>query len=458
MMEFQHEQLESLEYPLPEEVLKYKMCGDFSGARKSIDRWLKRPVAEGLKTRLRLEREMLSLLPREFPYTKEQVLKLFQEKVPDFDSQDLERLDREGMAEWIFLEGEKHYIHNILRNVMDKDDEIRRRAGISEEQTEEEINLSGAIREMKEKGSLTKRFRLRTSVGLKDECFSPGMHLKVHLPLPAELHQVSDVKILDHSDCKVTIDPADSLFRAVCFEDTPTENKAYFVEYEYTVHAVYHDFSPEDKKKAEESFVRDPHVDLYTGEQAPHIRFTPYLRQLAEEIAGEEKDPLTVARKIYDYITEKVKYSYMKEYFLIPQIPQYCAENLRGDCGVQALLFITLCRICGIPAKWQSGIYAIPGYVGPHDWAMFYAEPYGWLYADPSFGGAAFHDGNEERRRFYFGNLDPFRMAANNAFAQPFACRKRFRPIDPYDNQSGEIESDERGFTAREVVSTKELL
>ena len=353
MMEFQHEQLESLEYPLPEEVLKYKMCGDFSGARKSIDRWLKRPVAEGLKTRLRLEREMLSLLPREFPYTKEQVLKLFQEKVPDFDSQDLERLDREGMAEWIFLEGEKHYIHNILRNVMDKDDEIRRRAGISEEQTEEEINLSGAIREMKEKGSLTKRFRLRTSVGLKDECFSPGMHLKVHLPLPAELHQVSDVKILDHSDCKVTIDPADSLFRAVCFEDTPTENKAYFVEYEYTVHAVYHDFSPEDKKKAEESFVRDPHVDLYTGEQAPHIRFTPYLRQLAEEIAGEEKDPLTVARKIYDYITEKVKYSYMKEYFLIPQIPQYCAENLRGDCGVQALLFITLCRICGITAKWQ---------------------------------------------------------------------------------------------------------
>lgn len=458
MMEFKHEQLISLEYPLPEEVLKYKMCGDFSSAQKSIERWLKRPIAEGLKTRLRLEREMLSLLPGEFPYTEEKVLELFREKVPDFDSQDLKRLDEEGLAEWIFLEGEKHYIHNILRNVMDKDDEIRKRAGVFGEQTEEEKNLCAAIREMKEKGSLTKRFHLRTSVGLREECFCPGMHLKAHLPLPAELHQVSDVKILAHSDCKVNIDPADSLYRAICFEDTPAVNTPYFVEYEYTVHAEYHDFSPEDRRRAEKSFVKDPHAGLYTEEQAPHICFTPYLRELADEIVGGEKDPVSAAQRIYDYITRKVKYSYMKEYFLIPQISRYCAENLRGDCGVQALLFITLCRICGIPAKWQSGIYAIPGYVGPHDWAMFYAEPYGWLYADPSFGGAAFHEGDEEKRRFYFGNLDPFRMAANNAFAQPFACRKRFRPIDPYDNQSGEIESDERGFAAREIVSTKELL
>ena len=205
-------------------------------------------------------------------------------------------------------------------------------------------------------------------------------------------------------------------------------------------------------------FTEDPGVGVWLEEQSPHIRFTPYLRNLAEQIVGKEKDPLKAAEKIYDYITTKVKYSYMKEYFLIPQIPQYCAENLRGDCGVQALLFITLCRICGIPAKWQSGLYAIPGYVGPHDWAMFYVRPYGWLYADPSFGGAAFREGDEERRKFYFGNLDPFRMAANNAFSVPFACRKRFRPIDPYDNQSGEIESEERGFSSREVESTKEIL
>lgn len=457
-MEFHHEQLETLEYPIPEEILKYKLCGDFAAAKKSIKRWLKRPVAEGMKTRLRLESEMLDRFPEEFPYTKETLLKLFQEKVPDFSDCDLERLEEDGLAEWMFMDGEKHYIHNVMRNVLDKDDEIRKRAGLFGVVTEEDENLYSVIEEMKEKGSVTKHFHLKASVGLKDEYFRPGMYLKAHLPLPAKLHQTSDVKILSHTDCKVTIDPEDSLYRSICFEDTPKENVPFFAEYEYTVHAVYHDFSEEDQKRAKETFVKDPQAGLYTGEQRPHIRFTPYLQELAAEIVGEEKNPLEAARKIYDYITTKVKYSYMKEYFLIPQIPQYCAQNLRGDCGVQALLFITLCRICGIPAKWQSGLYAQEGYVGPHDWAMFYAEPYGWLYADPSFGGAAFHEGDEERRKFYFGNLEPFRMVANNAFAQPFASKKRFRPIDPCDNQSGEIESDERGFTAREIVSKKELL
>ena len=53
---------------------------------------------------------------------------------------------------------------------------------------------------------------------------------------------------------------------------------------------------------------------------------------------------------------------------------------------MQALLFITLCRMSGIPARWQSGLYATEFYTGCHDWAQFYIEPYGWVFADPSFG------------------------------------------------------------------------
>ena len=54
----------------------------------------------------------------------------------------------------------------------------------------------------------------------------------------------------------------------------------------------------------------------------------------------------------------------MRDYACIDHLAEYCALNLKGDCGVQALLFITLCRIAGIPAKWQSGIDAKPGDVG----------------------------------------------------------------------------------------------
>ncbi len=459
---FSHEELNSLAYELPDEVLKYKMCGDFAGASAAIDRWLERPVAEALKTRMRLEKRMLELLPQQFPHTEEQAVNLFREVVPDFDKRDLERLDHAGLAEWIILDGKKHYIHNIVRNVTQKDAEIRKRADLVDDESSEKQLLKKTICDMKQRGSLSWRFRLRTSVQLRDDLFRKGMHLKAHLPIPAEHHQVSDVKILSHytaPDTRVTIDPEDSLYRAICFETEAEENREFFVEYEYTVTSGYHDFSDEDRLAAEKTFVKDTQAyELYTSEQYPHIRFSPYLCALAAEIVGDETDPLAKARRIYDYITTKVNYSYMRDYFLIQDIPQYCARNLRGDCGVQALLFITLCRICGIPAKWQSGLYAIPGHAGPHDWAMFYIEPYGWLYADPSFGGSAFRDGDEERRCFYFGNLDPFRMVANNAFQQPFASAKQYLPVDPYDNQSGEIESSERGFRNIEIVNTKVML
>ena len=40
-----------------------------------------------------------------------------------------------------------------------------------------------------------------------------------------------------------------------------------------------------------------------------------------------------------------------------------------------ALTFITLCRIAGIPARWESGFAVAPGDAGCHDWARFYVAP-----------------------------------------------------------------------------------
>lgn len=103
-------------------------------------------------------------------------------------------------------------------------------------------------------------------------------------------------------------------------------------------------------------------------------------------------------------------------------------------------MFITLCRIVGIPARWQSGLYVNPEYIGCHDWAQFYVEPYGWLFADPSFGGGALRNNCEKRWNFYFGNLDPFRMVANSEFHYQFLSEKKYLRSDPYDNQVGEAE------------------
>lgn len=462
MRRFETKELESLALELPEEIQQYKMAGEFELAQEAIKRWLEKPIGEELKVRLRYEQYILEELPKEFPYTEKEILKIFQEKVPDFSVEDLKRIEQDNLAEWIYLNGEKHYIHNLLRNICDKDDDIKERMGRHEEMPEDKKLLLAKVKEIQEKKEVTEKIHLRTSIRLKEEVFQPGMKVKVHLPLPAQWYQTSDIEILDHTKGKVSIDDARSVYRSICIEDTLEENRTFYVEYQYHITSTYIDLWNENRENVKRSGsdwkIPEEEQKEYLCEQYPHIRFSPYLKKLAKEIVGEEKDPLEIARKIYDYITTKVQYSYMKAYSLIPDIPQYCARNLRGDCGVQALLFITLCRICGVPARWQSGLYANPKYVGPHDWAMFYVKPYGWLYADPSFGGSAYASGDENRRRFYFGNLDPYRMTANHAFQQEFAVKKTFMPIDPYDNQSGEIESEEKGFASYEVETGKEWL
>jgi transglutaminase-like putative cysteine protease len=123
-----------------------------------------------------------------------------------------------------------------------------------------------------------------------------------------------------------------------------------------------------------------------------------------------------------------------------------------------ALLFITLCRCSGIPAGWQSGLITRPDFCGAHDWATFYIAPFGWLYADPSFGTGAVRQKNEERRLFYFGNLDPFRMVANTQFQTDFTNPKDFWRADPYDNQSGEIETLHHGLPYFEFDSFREVI
>ena len=140
----------------------------------------------------------------------------------------------------------------------------------------------------------------------------------------------------------------------------------------------------------------------------------------------------------------------MPPYLTVTNIPEYFLSGLRGDCGVQAITFVTLCRLCGVPAQWQSGLYTKPGSAGHHDWARFYVAPFGWLFADCSFGGSAYRAGDLDRWNFYFGNLEPWRMPTCSAFQQEFNPPRRFLRYDPYDNQSGDVESLTRRLYADE--------
>lgn len=450
---------------LPDEVLRYKTAGYFTEEKAAILRWMKKPVGEMLKKALALEYELVDERIKQFPYTAAEALAKLQEQIPDFTEAELQKADQNGLAEWMYINGEKHYIHNIVRNLMRTELGNFTRGGHPDKDQKEREAVQAVMADMKRNGQAVWRFKIHAEVGPSEEKAGSNRKLLAHLPVPAVRFQTDWVTIDQVSEQDAVIDPEKSDWRAVsqtCLDDSAkTKAKHPFsVEYSYQVTAKYIDLWSTDALLPEKELYSEAEMDPKTelGEQLPHICFTPYLKELAAEITQGVDTQLEMARRIYDYITKNVKYSFMKDYRYMSDIADSCARNLRGDCGVQAILFITLCRICGIPAGWQSGLYTNPYYIGAHDWARFYIEGYGWLFADPSLGGSAYARGDELGRQFYFGNLDPFRMCANHRFMQPYAVAKKYLPQDPCDNQTGELENETYGYIGEDLISDKQLL
>lgn len=441
---------------VPQDVQRLMIAGDMQGTFAAIDRYLNNPaVPQEMKYALSAQREMLSRLPADYPLNKGQALALVQEKIPDFTQEELDALEQAGRIDWIYLEGEIHYFGRFFETLCKTDAQFARRAGVATGADGQDAGqglLDQTITQLREKEVLTHRIRCRASVRIEDSVFLPQHSVRAYLPLPCRCEGQDEIKIerVFPENCIIT--PETSAQRVIYWEEVMQENHEFSVEFSYRKTTKYVDLDAPQPS----------HNQIFTAqdlsEQAPHILFTPYIRQLVENLSQGATSQLEQARRFYDYITLNVKYTFMRSYFGLENIAENCARNLVGDCGVQALLFITLCRCAGIPARWQSGWNVKPDFCGAHDWAMFFVPTHGWLYADPSFGGGAVRDGNEARRLHYFGNLDPFRMVANTAFYATFDVEKPYWRADPYDNQLGEMEFAQRGLRYNEFQRTKRVL
>lgn len=444
-----------LQMGLPERINRKKLFGDFEGALQDMERYLSTPdLPDAMRHCLTAEAEMLRRLPSDFPYTREEALAVARKEVPDFSEEEFDRLEQEFRIRWIYQKGEKRYFDRFFENLCRTDPEIAGRAG-KETAPRNGRYFQEAIEAMHRNGAAAKRFHCRASVQLKDEVFQKGAVVRAYLPIPCACDSQTEICIEKVTPVPTYISPEDAPQRVVFWEETMEENHPFEVEFSYIRTAVYKEVSADSEETP--VFVPDSEKK-WLQEQAPHILFTPYIRELVRMLGEGAEMPLEKAKRFYDFVTTKVRYSFMPAYFSQESIAENCARNLTGDCGVQTLLFITLCRCAGIPAKWESGWAAEPGFCGAHDWARFYIEPYGWLYADVSYGGDAAQRGDEKRRVHYFGNLDPYRMTANTEFQADFDVPKDGWRADPYDNQVGEMELDGRGLLYSEFIRKKEVL
>ncbi len=445
--------LSYLSYPLPEHFARLEAAGDLARAARLIDRWLADPkVPNALKPRLDFEKGIIRELPHSYPLSEEEVFRTLSAALTDFTWQELEEYRDDGTLDWVYIDGQVRYKDNCCDNLLKTRVELKPRrtdkAALAASAAHSQA-LSDTIARMKKQGGLHLRYRVRATLTIAPEAQEPGKRIRVHMPLPNRDSQCVPGQIQTAPAAK-RLAPEDAGQRTAFFEEIYQPGMAFTTEFTYEIKAPYVAARPEE--------VSPEQPDFYTGELPPHIRFTPYIRALAAELKGEETNPLLVARRFYDYVTTQACYRYVPPYFTKTCIPEYFGAGMRGDCGMHALLFITLCRCAGIPARWQAGWYTPPSGIGNHDWAMFYIAPYGWLYADGSFGGSAYREGNLDQWNFYFGNLEPWRMVSNRDFQQEFDPPRRFLRADPYDNQVGEAEYEDHPLSRHDYQITREIL
>ncbi|MBN1798631.1 MAG: hypothetical protein JW822_08630 [Spirochaetales bacterium] len=146
----------------------------------------------------------------------------------------------------------------------------------------------------------------------------------------------------------------------------------------------------------------------YTGENDYLKPELAEMKQLSAELKGNQDNPYLTAKKIYEYIIENMSFCYLNPYQY--RTWRLSPDSIQGDSFMYAILFCTLCRSAGIPARPVAG-FLIDNKKSSirHFWAEFYLPNVGWIPVDPFLAdNSRYKDfpSPENAKSYYFGNLD----------------------------------------------------
>ncbi len=438
---------------------RLELQGQFKQAATLLSTALQdKSLAAAGKKKLAFELDRLDRIKQDFPLTKESLFTDLKDSVKNLTPEEYEQWLKEGRFDYRDIDGTRFYMGDSVRNLYMRYVELNARrihpkdtASLDEARLESVRAIKQAALAAKTPYVLPKRFDVTMSVTAKADAAPAGETIRAWIPIPRQYPFQGDFKLLATSTPVKHLDDAQSPIRSAYFEqpavtEKPTQFK---VEYEYTAQAVRFDIKPAEVRPCDPN---DSALKEFTRE-GPHVVFTPELRKLSQEIIGDETNPYLKAKKCFDWIADNIKYSYSTEYSTIRNISEYCRAKGYGDCGQEALLFIALCRLNGVPARWQSGWNTFPGDKSNHDWSEVYLAPYGWMPVDPYMGIWAMRyaqtlkpEQKREVRDFYFGGLDQYRMIANSDHSQVLTPPKQTMRSDDVDFQRGELEYGDKNI------------
>jgi transglutaminase-like putative cysteine protease len=429
-----------------------ELNGKFKEATASLTKALdSKTLPKSDRKKLEFALDRLERIKKDYPYTADEFFNELKGSVQNLTREEFDRWVKEGRFDTREIDGERRFMTSSVSNLFFRYPELNPRrtppkdtAELEKLRLETVRTIKKAALDEKKPYVLPKRFHVNMAVTAKPTAAPADEVIRAWIPIPRRYPFQDGFELLSTSSKVLDLEDENAPIRSLYLEQPakkgqPTVFKA---EYNYTAYGVYFAVNPPDVLPCPDDAALKPFL-----REAPHVVFTPEMKTLSQQIAGNETNPYLKAKKFYDWIADQIKYSYAIEYSTIPNISDYCRTKQYGDCGQEAFLFITLCRLNGIPARWQTGWNTCPGDKTIHDWSEIYIAPYGWMPVDPYMGIFSMRYANtltleekKEVRDFYFGGLDWYRMAANSDHNQPLNPAKRSMRSDDVDFQRGELE------------------
>ena len=422
--------------------------GHFTQAQRMIQEKISEgQLSEREIYELELQAALLDRIRLDFQKTETEVRQTLSKYYPNLSDELMAAWEGTNELEMRLIDGEKRYFNNAVWNLFRINPEARKQKEAVDGKSTDKLaeflkaylpEVIEATKSDNQKLVLPKNIRYTYSLMVKPDAMPPGQTIRAWMPFPRnDRERLTNVKLLKSSESNYICSPEEYPHSSIYMEKKAVAGEWTVFEYqvEYTAFNEWHDLH---SAKIQPYYTDSDFYRYYTSERETHIRFTDKIKALSEKIVGAETDPLKKAWLIYDWIGKNIPWASALEYSTMPDIPGYCIDNKSGDCGMKGLLFITLCRYNGIPAKWQSGWFLYPVSKNLHDWTEVYFEGPGWIPVDPDFNLQEIEE--EDAAKFFFSGADAFRLIVNDDYSGDFFPAKIHHRSETVDFQRGEVE------------------
>lgn len=436
--------------PTHQEIEQQIALGNFANAKRLIALYLTNDSITPLERySMNFRKEQLERIEQDFNRNDTFVLNYIKEHHPNVTNDQVEAWEKSNVLENLTIDGNKRYFYAAARNLFRIDKEAASYFKLPNEGQSDSLNrfLKWYIPTLVAKGVGERHIfvspvtmKVKYTLTVKPDEVPAGEMIRVWMPLPREdVPSQKSFELLWSSQPEYIISPDSYAHKSIYMEREAVagEPTIFSYEFRYTSFGQVHLFDPQQIEPYDTTSTL---YKEFTVERAPHILFSDRIKGLVAEIVGQEQNPYYKVKKIYEWIDSNFPWASAREYSTIDNIPEYVLDNNHGDCGQVSLLFITMARAAGIPAKWQSGWMMHPGNKNLHDWAEVYYQGIGWVPVDQSFGRVKGNENNPDYYYFFTRGLDPYRLIVNQDISRPFYPAKIYPRSESVDFQRGEVE------------------